>query len=239
MENNTKKYRRNAVAVIVYIFAAIMLLYTCYLAGSTIAQINEYYAQYGMTAKPSEYFTYVGQSALTPLFNTVVLFMLAYILDAVRKTDPKNWMTDAEFEEAKIAKKEAKDAKKFAKGEKAAAKAGHTTGDESTVAADFANDLEKELKADEPKKDENKKSGENGQNNRNNNGNNGNGTYRRQQGNRQNGYRNNRRNNYKYNNRNNDKNNDQNKFKAEEKKAEDNTEPVVANFADTSSESEE
>lgn len=226
MDDMNKKYRRAGVAVVCYVIAAILLIFTCYTAGSTVAQINEYYAAYGMSAQPMEYVTYVSQSALQYLMYAIVVFMLGYILDAVRKTDPQNYMTDEEVAEAKIAKKEAREAKKIAKGEKAAAKAALAASEEQSVAEDFANDLDKELKADE-QKSEAKKSGGNRKNyNQNRNGNN-----HRQQGNRSGGNRNgNRRNNDQNGNRNN-----QNKPKNEEpknevKKAADNQEKPDAQF---------
>ena len=143
-----KKYRRSAVSVICYILAAVLLVYVCYLIGSTVATINEYYAQYGMKAQPSEYVTYISQSALEPLFYTIAVFMFGFILDAVRKNNPANFVSDAEIEDAKAAKKEAKDAKKFAKGEAAAEKAGHKTTDEASVEADFAKSFDEDLKAE-------------------------------------------------------------------------------------------
>lgn len=214
MDNSIKKYRKSGVATVCYVFAAILLLYTCYLAGSTVGQINEYYAQYGMSAKPMEYVTYVAQNALPFLIYTVVVFMLGYILDAVRKTDPSNYMTDEEFEDAKAAKKEAKEARKIAKGEKKAAAKANAVSEENSVAEDFANDLDKELKAAE-KKGEYKKSNSNKKYyNQNRNGNN-----HRQSGNRQGGYKNgngNRKNNNQNGNQN---HNNQDKPVVEEKKA--------------------
>ena len=135
MYDTKKKFRRSSATIVCYVLAALMLIYTCYQIGSTINQINQYYAQYGMNATPMEYFTYTLQAALTPLINTVVFFMLAKILDEVRKNNPANYQSDEDIVEAGIAKKEAKDAKKFEKGEKAAAKAAEKSG-EKTAAAD-------------------------------------------------------------------------------------------------------
>jgi hypothetical protein len=74
--------------------------------------------------------------------------------------DPKNYMTEEEYQDAKAAKKEKREAKKIAKGEKKAAAKVKAEPDEVSVAEDFANDLDKELKAAE-KKDDYKKSGGN------------------------------------------------------------------------------
>lgn len=156
MYDTKKKFRRSAATVICYVLAALMLIYTCYQIGSTIHMINEYYAQYGMSATPLEYFTYISQNALTPLINAVVFFMLAKILDEVRKNNPANYKSDDDIIEEDAAKKEAKDQKKIDKGEKAAAKAAEKAGaktvsetkEDEPVIADFT------TAAEEPKAEE-------------------------------------------------------------------------------------
>ena len=84
-KNSEKKFIQSPVAIICYVLAAIMLIYACFQAGSTVQQINEYYSGYGMTAKPSEYIAYVLQAMMQPLLYAVTIFMLGYILNAVRK----------------------------------------------------------------------------------------------------------------------------------------------------------
>ena len=242
-----KIYRRSGVSVACYVFAAIILIYTCYTAGGTVNQINEYYAQYGMSAQASEYITYVAQSVLPYLFYAVATFMLGYILDAVRKTDPKNYMTEEEYADLKAAKKEAKEAKKIAKGEKkAAAKAASEANNEQSMAEDFASDLDKELKAAEKKNDYKKYNGYKKSYNQNRNGNNN----HRQSGNKSGGNGNGNRNgngngnvNRKYNNQNNqngqnngqnnnnnNQNNNQSKPVVEQKKAAEAQEKSAAVF---------
>lgn len=149
MKKDGKKYRRNWVSAVCYGLAAAMLIYVCYQVGSTVKTINEYYAQYGMSAQPIEYVTYCLQSALQPIVYTVVFFMCGYILDEVRKNNKAYYLTDEELVELAAAKREAREAKKFAKGEKAAAKAGYVAPDENSVEADFAKSLDAELKAEE------------------------------------------------------------------------------------------
>ena len=151
MKKDGKKYRRNWVSAVCYGLAAAMLIYVCYQVGSTVKTINEYYAQYGMSAQPIEYVTYCLQSALQPIVYTVVFFMCGYILDEVRKNNKAYYLTDEEVVELAAAKREAREAKKFAKGEKAAAKAGYVAPDENSVEADFAKSLDAELKAEEKK----------------------------------------------------------------------------------------
>ncbi len=216
MDNKNKIYRKSGVSIACYVFAAILLIYTCYTAGSTVSQINGYYAQYNMSAQASEYITYIAQNALPYLIYTVVVFMLGFILDTVRMADPKNYMTEEEYQDAKAAKKEKREAKKIAKGEKRAAAKVKAEPDEVSVAEDFANDLDKELKAAE-KKDDYKKSGGNKKYyNQNRNGNN-----HRHYSNRPNGNRNGSGNgNRKNNNQNGNQFNNQNKPKAVEKKLE-------------------
>lgn len=151
MKKGEKKYRRSAVSVACYVIAALMFGYVCYQIGTTVQTINEYYSQYGMSAQPLEYVTYTLQSALQPIVYTIVIFMLGYILDAVRRNNKAYYLTDEEVLEVKEARKQAREAKKFAKGEAAAAKAGNVTTTEDSVEADFAKSLDEELKADEKK----------------------------------------------------------------------------------------
>ena len=217
MDNNKKIYRKSGVTIVCYVFAAILLLYTCYVAGNTVGQINEYYAQYaqmGISAQPMDYITLVAQNGLPYLTYAFTVFMLGYILDAVRKTDPSNYMTEEEYQDAKAAKKEAKEAKKIAKGEKKAAAKAEAVSEENSVAEDFANDLDKELKASENKGEYKKSNGNKRYYSHNRNGNN-----HRQGGYKNNnGYRKNNNQNGNHNN-NNSNNNNQNKQVAEEKKA--------------------
>ena len=160
MKKDSKKYRRSVVSVACYVIAILMFGYVCYQIGTTVQTINEYYAQYGMSAQPLEYVTYTLQSALQPIVYTIVIFMLGYILDAVRRNNKAYYLTDEEVLEAKEEKKQAREAKKYAKGEAAALKAGNVTAAEDSVEADFAKSLNEELKADEKKaeaKSENRK----------------------------------------------------------------------------------
>lgn len=160
MKKDGKKYRRSGISVACYVIAILMFGYVCYQIGTTVQTINEYYAQYGMSAQPLEYVTYTLQSALQPIVYTIVIFMLGYILDAVRRNNKAYYLTDEEVLEAKEEKKQAREAKKYAKGEAAALKAGNVTAAEDSVEADFAKSLNEELKADEKKaeaKSENRK----------------------------------------------------------------------------------
>jgi uncharacterized membrane protein len=149
--SNEKKYKKSPVAIICYLLSAAMLIYTCYMIGNTVHTINEYYAQYEMSASLGEYVTYLLQSALDPMVYTVIFFMLGYILDAVRKNNPANFVSEAEIEEAKNAKKEAKDAKQAAKAEAAAAKSQVVVTEENSVEADFEKSFDEAMKKDEEK----------------------------------------------------------------------------------------
>lgn len=171
--NKEKKYRRSKIAIVCYVLAFLMLAYTCYTMGNTVATINQYYAQYDMSATPQEYITYILQGGLEPLFQTIVIFMLGFILDAVRKNNPANYKSDDDIADEKMAKTEAKDAKQYAKAEAAAAaKKGKELTARESVKADFAKSLEEELKADDaaaqkpksqrkPRNNQRKSSGEN------------------------------------------------------------------------------
>ena len=151
MYNNEKKFRGSAVTTICYVLAALLLIYTCYQIGTTIHTINEYYAQYGMTATPVEYITYVSQNALSPLLNAIVLFMLATIHKEVRKNNPANYLSDEDIIEAGENKKAAKDAKQV---RKAAEKAGQKPVAEEAVVADFTTAAPEKAEAEKtaPKK---------------------------------------------------------------------------------------
>ena len=159
MKKDEKKYRNSGVSLACYVIAALMFGYVCYQIGTTVHTINEYYESYGMSAQPLEYVTYSLQSALQPIVYMIVIFMLGYILDAVRRNNPAYYLTDEEVLEAQEARKQAREAKKFAKGEAAALKAGNVTTTEKSVEADFAKSLDEELKAAEKAeaKPENKK----------------------------------------------------------------------------------
>ena len=147
-KKNEKKFIQSPVAIICYVLAALMLIYACYQGGSTVNQINEYYAGYGMSAKPTEYVMYVFQAMLEPVFHAIVIFMVGYILTAVRKLDPKNYKTVAEIADMEEAKKEAREKKQVAKGDAKAAMAGRKVSKEDSVRADFSESLDAELKAD-------------------------------------------------------------------------------------------
>lgn len=151
MNNNGKKYRSSGITTACYVIAALMFGYACYQIWSTVQTINEYYASYGMSAQPVEYITYTLQAALQPLVYAIGIFMLGHILDAVRRNNKSNYLSDEELLDAADAKRKAREAKKLAKGEAAAAKAGNVTTAESSVEADFARSLDEELKADEKK----------------------------------------------------------------------------------------
>ena len=91
MKNEGKKYRRSPISIVCYVLAAIMLVYVCYTIVSTVQTINEYYAQYGMSAQPIEYVTYSLQAALQYIVYMIVFFMCGYILDAVRMNNKSKY----------------------------------------------------------------------------------------------------------------------------------------------------
>ena len=138
-----KKFMQSPIAMACYVFAALMMIYACYQAGSTIDQINQYYMSMGTQARPIEYILYVPQAMLGSLVNAFIFFMGGYILNAVRKLDPKNYKSEAEIKKEKAAK-EAKKAEKEAA--KAAVKEPAKTAKES-----FEESLEAELKKSEDK----------------------------------------------------------------------------------------
>lgn len=160
-KKNEKKFIQSPVAIVCYLIAALMLVYASYQGGSTVKQINEYYAGYGMSAQASEYVKYVFQAVMEPIFHAIIIFMAGYILNAVRKLDPKNFKSADELAEMKEAKKLAKEKKQAAKGEAKAVMAGHEVSKDESVRADFAESLDAELKAeDKPAKSTSRKNGQ-------------------------------------------------------------------------------
>ncbi|MCQ2567368.1 MAG: Rho termination factor N-terminal domain-containing protein [Mogibacterium sp.] len=107
-----KKLRKSPVVIALYVIAALVLVYACYLAGGTVSQINEYYAAYGMTAKAGEFISYILQSVYMPLIMAVLLFAAGKILNEVRALNPAYYATSDEIAQAKAAKKAAKAAEK-------------------------------------------------------------------------------------------------------------------------------
>ena len=90
-EIKEKVYKQSPVAICCYVIAAALLVYACYMAGSTVSQIKQYYSGYGMDPSAKEYFTYVLQAMIDPLIRAVLVFMAGYVLTAVRKLDPNNY----------------------------------------------------------------------------------------------------------------------------------------------------
>ena len=107
-EIKEKVYKQSPVAICCYVIAAALLVYACYMAGSTVSQIKQYYSGYGMDPSAKEYFTYVLQAMIDPLIRAVLIFMAGYILTAVRKLDPNNY---GEKKQAKPAAASAVEAK--------------------------------------------------------------------------------------------------------------------------------
>ena len=134
MDENNRKYKLSPVAIICYVLAAGVLLYTCYMVGSLCAEIRAYYGQFGLSAPLSIYLTYSLQS-LSPLFYAIVFFMLGYILDTVRKADPANYYV--------------KEDNAFAPVAAPAAAADMAVPEMTSVEEDFARSLDAELRADE------------------------------------------------------------------------------------------
>ena len=96
-----KVYKQSWIAIVCYVAAAAMLIFACYTAGATVKQINEYYSSYGMDPTAKEYVTYVLQAMVDPLVRALLIFMAGYILTAVRKLDPKNYV-EKKLEEVSV-----------------------------------------------------------------------------------------------------------------------------------------
>ena len=145
MKTEKKKFKRSVVAYICYAIAAIILLYTFYNAGKDLNILLAYNSQLAEKLSIGQFIVLIVPRMIGPLREFAIFFMFGYILDAIGKNNPANFVTEEEAAEAREAKKEARDARKFAKGEAAAAKAGVEKAEkEEAVEADFAETTEKE-----------------------------------------------------------------------------------------------
>ena len=114
---NEKTLKKSPVVIVLYVVAALMLIYDFYLIGSTISQITSYYAAYGVAPALGEVLGYIIQTALQPLVMTILLGAAAFILNEVRALNPANYATKEELEAAKAAKQAKKQAAKLSKEE--------------------------------------------------------------------------------------------------------------------------
>ena len=105
---NEKKLRKSPVVIALYVVAALVLIYSVYLVGSTVSYISSYYGQYGATPGFGETVGYVMQSVYQPLVMSILLGAAGYILNEVRALNPAYYATKEEIEAAKAAKKAAK-----------------------------------------------------------------------------------------------------------------------------------
>lgn len=118
-----KKFIRSKIAIACYVIAGLLLVYTFYTIGSTVAYLASYFEAYGTTlsANFGDSITYILQSTCQPLAYTVLIFMAGYILETIRRGDLKNYMTAEELKQLAEQKAALKAAKAEAK--KAAAEA--------------------------------------------------------------------------------------------------------------------
>ena len=110
---NEKKLRKSPVVIALYAVAALVLIYSIYLVGSTVSYIASYYGQYGATPGLGETVGYVMQSVYQPLVMAILLGAAGYILNEVRALNPAYYATKEELEALKAAKKAAKSGAKL------------------------------------------------------------------------------------------------------------------------------
>lgn len=142
-----KRLRKSPVVIALYVLAALTMIYSCYLIGSTISYINSYYSQYGMSAKAGETFSYVLQTVFQPFTTAVLLYAGGAILSAVRALNPANYATEDEIAKEKAAKKAAK-AEKKADNVVAEAEAVEEAKAEADEVVVFGEKAEETVKAD-------------------------------------------------------------------------------------------
>lgn len=87
-----KKFKQSAITIILYLFAALMLVYTIYQIYSTCTAIASYYEQMGSAPSASEIISYVLQAVVTPLSTAVLLLGAGCILNETRKLNPSNYV---------------------------------------------------------------------------------------------------------------------------------------------------
>ena len=111
---NEKKLRKSPIVIVLYVVAALLLVYSCYLIYSTVQYINSYYSAYGMSAGVGETITYVLQTVYQPLAMVFILFASGNILNEVRALNPAYYATAEEIAQAKTMKAASKVDKKAA-----------------------------------------------------------------------------------------------------------------------------
>lgn len=89
------KFRRSRISIACYAFAAIIAIYFIASCVSTYVSVRDYYAAYQMTPGFFEVFGYILQNGINTVIYAVLVFMAGYILDAVRKLDPANYVPAA------------------------------------------------------------------------------------------------------------------------------------------------
>ena len=87
-----KKFKQSALTIILYLFAALMLVYTIYQIYSTCTAISSYYEQMGAAPKATEIIGYILQAVVQPLSSAVLLFGAGAILNETRALNPNNYV---------------------------------------------------------------------------------------------------------------------------------------------------
>lgn len=137
---NEKKFIRSKIAIACYVLAGLLLVYTFYTIGSTIAYLAQYFQAYGtsFTANIKDSLAYLLQSAYQPLTYAVTVFMGGYILETIRRKDEANYLTAEEVKQL-AAQKAAKKAEKKAKVE---AKTEEISDEVADAVVNFADKVE-------------------------------------------------------------------------------------------------
>ncbi len=122
---NDKECKKPGIAMACYVVAAVLFIYAFYSIGSTIAYLNSYFAQYGLTigSQLGEALNYILSAALQPLTMAILIFMAGRILEAARSQNPAYYVSAEELAAEKAAKAAKKEAAKAAKAAAAEEKA--------------------------------------------------------------------------------------------------------------------
>jgi|LSQX01.3.fsa_nt_gb hypothetical protein len=84
MDKNTNKKNSNksTLSIVCYVVAIFLALYACYAIGGAISYLSQYFAAYDMSLSDNmkDVFSYVMQSALSPVSFAIIIFVAGKIL---------------------------------------------------------------------------------------------------------------------------------------------------------------
>jgi len=152
-----KVLKKSPLTIVLYVIAAILLIYAFYMVGSTITYLHSYFSAYGSSFSKNlgTSIGYICTQSLVYFVYAIIVFVAAKIYNEVRALNDKNYLSAAESKailKAKEAKAEAKAAEKKAKANRKAA--------EKNAAAKAAGKKDDDSKKEDSKQEDSKKDDE-------------------------------------------------------------------------------